>query len=258
MVLLRGSILVAVRADCCTATRAAAPPFAECTFVRAEQAPARLENDYCCRLAMRAARRATRAGPCSCSEPALCLSAPASPARSSSPPRGHPGCPSSSTCPSSGDSTATVASTAERSSAGRHASDSPLTHLGEHFEPRMLSQMRHPARADPDAVWDPRANHRIWESNLRGECSRLCVREATPTSPKRSRATRRAADQSDQARLRRLATRTGTVPDVGELESTVGPEARLGWRWWSRRSFPAPGRSQAARDYSRGCLPPAI
>jgi len=53
-----------------------------------------------------------------------------------------------------------------------------LTHLGERSEARVLSEMRHSARSTPTSWAFAAADHRIKESNLTGECSRLCVRGA--------------------------------------------------------------------------------
>ena len=52
----------------------------------------------------------------------------------------------------------------------------PLTHLGERFEARVLSEMRHRNALQPHPAEVAAAEQRILESNLTGECSRLCVR----------------------------------------------------------------------------------
>jgi hypothetical protein len=53
---------------------------------------------------------------------------------------------------------------------------SPLTHLGECSEGRMLSAMRHPPASTPTARASAGGDCRISESDLGRECSRLCVR----------------------------------------------------------------------------------
>ena len=85
----------------------------------------------------------------------------------------------------------------------------------------MLSEMRHSASATPTSRAFAAADHRIKESNLTGECSRLCVRgaqrSAVPEREARSSESSHAEPTAGAAEMARLyhATRPrSTIPQT--------------------------------------------
>jgi hypothetical protein len=115
----------------------------------------------------------------------------------------------------------------------------PLTHLRERSELRMLSKKRHRNRLSAGIAGVVAADQRILESNLAGECSRLCVRGGGATyarlipitshaslDPSKNRAHRatssgRRAKRAEPYELRELPADTGFPAVSRRLSDTL-------------------------------------